>query len=398
MAQHTSAGSRAYDNGLVLQARPEIDTNEFGLKQGTLRFLLANSRWPELEPVRATGTSDFVCGNSLTTSYLSGISFMAAQTARWTHGGSCPGVGILEVMCQGAAFHSAYESGEVTPYFATLSTTLEDLSFTIYDSPLSGSNTTNLTAVYATTAPLPPCIVTFSGQGLRAAANGLLVVDDFTPHVGNVILVKNQVNTSQNGLYVVNNDGNNGTDQWRLARTTSMNEPAEFVATVQISINRGTTNADSSWQCAPAGGTFIVGVTGVTFTSLTAAGDNPATPLYNVHLQYHSIDVHVEYMAVQHQQQPRYLQDEYSINENNFIEVLPGIIQLLSIEKVEAQKLTSLTPTVWAAIDDSIWKAAVQYPGTDARLEQPPAGRVWHELETTSIKIQAILPDVGNIP
>src|SRR6266542_104855 len=113
MAQNTSAGKRDYDNGLVLQTRPEIDTNEAGLKQGTFRFLLANTLWPNFEPRRAVPCQNFGSGNASTLSFLTGISVMGAQTKRWTHNGHAPGVGILEVLCQGAVFGQALSTHAV---------------------------------------------------------------------------------------------------------------------------------------------------------------------------------------------------------------------------------------------------------------------------------------------
>jgi len=127
MAQHTSAGARPYDTGLVLQARPEIDNNEFGMKQGTFRFVLNNTLWPAKEPVRATpcGATGFVGADSLTQSFLTGVSFMGAQTSRWTRGGHCPGVGILEVLCQGANFTQT-GGGTTTPTFTIQSITISN--------------------------------------------------------------------------------------------------------------------------------------------------------------------------------------------------------------------------------------------------------------------------------
>jgi hypothetical protein len=396
MPQHTSAGSRAYDTGLVLQARPEIDTNEFGLKQGTLRFLLGNSRWPTLEPVRGTPTDQFTTGNSITADYLYSIRFMAAQTCRWTPGGHCPGVGILEVVVQGAKFDPAYEGGYVTRYFNTISTTLEDLTFTIYDMASAG---TTLQSRVATTGPLNATysINEFGYAELRSVFYETLTIDGGTPSVNNKVLVKDQANAAHNGLYVVKNIGKPigfGNEYWKMIRAATMDEAAEFVSTVYVSIAEGTANSGTLWNLVPAGGTFVVGTSTVTFTSATIGA---VTPLYNVHLQYHSIDLHFEYMSLTHQQALRYIQDDYTVDALDTVFLAPGLFQNLSIEKAEAQALTSTNPTVWAAIDRSIWQGNVFYPGTSARFEQTPAGVYWHVLETASIKIQAILPDIGSV-
>jgi len=90
----------------MLLAKPEIDTTEYGMKQGTFRFLIDNALWPSIEPPRGTpcGATGFVGADAGTISFLNSVSFMGAQTLRYTRGGQCPGVGILEVLCQGADF------------------------------------------------------------------------------------------------------------------------------------------------------------------------------------------------------------------------------------------------------------------------------------------------------
>jgi len=102
--------------------RPEIDNNEFGMKQGTFRFVINNTLWPAKEPVRATpcGATGFVGADALTQSFLNGVSFMGAQTSRFIRGGHCPGVGVLEVLCQGANFTQGGGS-TTTPTFEIVS-------------------------------------------------------------------------------------------------------------------------------------------------------------------------------------------------------------------------------------------------------------------------------------
>jgi len=145
----------------------------------------------------------------------------------------------------------------------------------------------------------------------------------------------------------------------------------------------------------------IVNSTGVAFVDQTApTTGTPAgtlVPQYNIHLLYHAIDLHFEYMANARQQDLNFIQDQYTVDADGFVAIGGGLMQKLSVEKAEAQKPSGVNPTVWANCPDSIWKALVYYPGTSARLEQTPAGQYWHVLETATIKIAPIVPDVGSI-
>jgi hypothetical protein len=432
MAQHSSVGARPFSSALTLQSKPEVDKNEFGLRQATLRFALANDQWPAKEPARATPCSSFL-GDTLSMSFLNSISFMGAQTSRWTRDGQCPGIGILEVLCQGAKFDPTYESGAVTPYFPTVTTTLEDLTFSIYDTPIVGvtpgspppPGTTNQNVRLATTADVGASYINHYGsQGLAyliGLGQYLLIDGSAQPgatgaalagtvpqlSVGQTFLVKNQANAAANGIYVLEHQGTSALDPWRAHRSSVMDVASEFNSGVQVSVTDGITNKGTVWQCVPQPGTFIVGTSGVGFICIAgctaATGGTPGTtaptlvPLYNIHLLYHSIDLHFEYMATTRQQDLRYIKDEYSIDSTGLVDIGGGLFQVLQVERAEAQKPQSSSPTVWAAAPDDIWKAAVHYPGTSARLEQTPAGQYWHVLETASVKIEALLPSVASV-
>jgi hypothetical protein len=75
---------------------------------------------------------------------------------------------------------------------------------------------------YATTEPLPSCTynngVNGVGATLTANQNGRLVVDGANVVTGQSILVKNQVNAAQNGIYKVTEQGADSTTAFVLTR------------------------------------------------------------------------------------------------------------------------------------------------------------------------------------
>lgn len=105
MANNHNVGIGGLGSGLVLQSKPEIDCNEFGLQEATLKFWLYNNAYPTFVPKRGTPVTSFLT-DVASKNTLTGISFLGCQTTRWTRGigSNTIGVGTLEVHCQGAVF------------------------------------------------------------------------------------------------------------------------------------------------------------------------------------------------------------------------------------------------------------------------------------------------------
>jgi hypothetical protein len=103
---------------------------------------------------------------------------------------------------------------------------------------------------YATTAALPT--VTYAngtsgvGATLTATANGALSVDGTAVAVNDVILVKNQASTFQNGVYTVTATGGAGAP-FVLTRTTYYNLSADINLGDQTFIVAGATFASTTW-------------------------------------------------------------------------------------------------------------------------------------------------------
>jgi membrane-bound inhibitor of C-type lysozyme len=99
----------------------------------------------------------------------------------------------------------------------------------------------------ATTAVLD---ATYSGAGktLTMNSNGALSIDSVSLALNNRVLVKNQTlgNRTENGIYYVTTVGDAGTAAV-LTRATDFDESSEITAGCYLTIEEGTTNADSMW-------------------------------------------------------------------------------------------------------------------------------------------------------
>jgi hypothetical protein len=128
-------------------------------------------------------------------------------------------------------------------------------------------------ATVATAAALPSNTYSngTSGVGatLTATANGALTVDGVAVAVSNNILVKNEVTTANNGLYVVTQTGN-GSNPYILTRHIDMDQTGEFLGAMVAVEEFGSANQNSLWLCTPAV-TVTVGTTAVPFTQLNSS-------------------------------------------------------------------------------------------------------------------------------
>lgn len=130
----------------------------------------------------------------------------------------------------------------------------------------------------ATTAALPSCTYDNGASGvgatLTATANAALSVDSTLVVATNRILVKNQADQAQNGVYVVTQTGN-GSTPFILTRATDFDTPGTGVNQIDAGdfflITAGSTNANTSWvQQTPL--PITVGTTGIVFSQFGAAG------------------------------------------------------------------------------------------------------------------------------
>lgn len=151
----------------------------------------------------------------------------------------------------------------------------------IFNFMLSAQGLTTYSAVrVATTTALNAAYANgSSGVGAtltNAGAQVALAVDGVTLAVGDRVLVKDQVSTFENGIYVVTFTGT-VTANWVLTRSTDYNEPAEIVQYGVVLSNQGTQNASLLWEeLSP--GPFVIGTSPITFAEYTTASGSGSIP------------------------------------------------------------------------------------------------------------------------
>lgn len=162
---------------------------------------------------------------------------------------------------------------------------------TISTAPVNGTDIANKTYVdglaagltfheavaLTTTAALPSSTYTgtlHSGVGayLEASANGALTVDSQSVSAGQRILVKNQADAKQNGIYVVTTAGDAGT-KWRLTRAADANTAGTGIGQLGqgdffLVAGPGSTLNNTSWIQQTASIDF--GVSNITFVQFAA--------------------------------------------------------------------------------------------------------------------------------
>lgn len=133
-------------------------------------------------------------------------------------------------------------------------------------SPVRAATTANINATYDNgTAGI--------GATLTGAANGALAaIDGVTLAVGQRVLVKNQTDAKQNGLYVVNKTGS-GTEAFMLTRTHDFNNSirGSVQGGAYCFVQEGTVNADCGYVCS-TDGTIVLGTSNITFVQFSSAG------------------------------------------------------------------------------------------------------------------------------
>ena len=113
------------------------------------------------------------------------------------------------------------------------------------------------------------------GATLTATANGAIVVDGVTLSAGNRVMVNDQLNQIENGVYVVT-DAGNVTAPYILTRSSDTNiyEPDTSTGLDQGSyfyVEYGDTGAGSSYVKTAPSGPFIFGVGNIEFTLFSAS-------------------------------------------------------------------------------------------------------------------------------
>jgi len=112
------------------------------------------------------------------------------------------------------------------------------------------------------------------GATLTAGSNTTLTVDGTVAALNDVVLVKNQVSSFQNGIYVLSQLGS-GSLPWILTRATYFDQAAEMLKGSYTLITAGATNINSSWTLTA--NITTVGTDALNFNQFAAAPVVPAT-------------------------------------------------------------------------------------------------------------------------
>lgn len=104
---------------------------------------------------------------------------------------------------------------------------------------------------------------TSSDGNIDLTTGGTLTIDSVATQVGDRVLVKNQSDPAENGIYVV------AANAW--SRSEDANSDAEVTAGMFTFVAEGTANADSGWVLS-TNDTITLGTTGLTFVQFSGAG------------------------------------------------------------------------------------------------------------------------------
>lgn len=108
-----------------------------------------------------------------------------------------------------------------------------------------------------------------AGATITLNATGTLTIDGYLTVLGDVILVKNEVTSANNGLYTVTTAGAGGVAAV-LTRHVDMNTAAEVPGAFIPVGNLGSANANSLWLANPST-PYVIGTTALPFTQLNGA-------------------------------------------------------------------------------------------------------------------------------
>lgn len=159
------------------------------------------------------------------------------------------------------------------------------------DSAVSTGFIVHDSAVYATAAALPNSPTYNNGTSgvgatLTANANAALVIDGVTlvspTDNGIRVLIKNEVSSQYNGIYVVTESGS-GSAPWVLTRATDFNTytPGNISTNAYVYVTSGSTNIGSSWIFSQVG-TVTVGTTPLHFELFSQPAAYTGTSPINV--------------------------------------------------------------------------------------------------------------------
>src|SRR6056300_1550938 len=122
---------------------------------------------------------------------------------------------------------------------------------------------------YASTANVAGTYDNGAGT-ITAGSNGALSIDGQTPSESDRVLLKDQSDATENGIYVVTTVGD-GSSAYVLTRGPDADTAAELTGGTFFFVEEGTANADNGYV-ATHNGTPTLGITDITFSQFSGAG------------------------------------------------------------------------------------------------------------------------------
>lgn len=115
--------------------------------------------------------------------------------------------------------------------------------------------------------------VTATATTLTATTNGLLTLDGQTPSAGSRVLIKNQTDATQNGIYEVTDTGS-GSTTFVLTRTDDATNTGELSTGSQTLVEAGTANGQQVWAINIMGAeTWTAGDTSTGWTQIAGVSE-----------------------------------------------------------------------------------------------------------------------------
>ncbi len=207
--------------------------------------------------------------------------------------GDATGVGTTSIVTTVASFNGGTAFGTMAAQNAS-SVAITGGTITGLGTPLVPSDAANKAYVDSATSGLtfipPGCRVATTGALTATYANGTLgvgatltnattqaaiAIDGVTLSLNDIVLVKNQASTFQNGIYKATTLGD-GTHNWVLTRVTNYDQTSEVVQGSYVVIGAGTANVGTLWIMTAAT-PITIGTNPITFTTLVITGSGTVT-------------------------------------------------------------------------------------------------------------------------
>lgn len=118
------------------------------------------------------------------------------------------------------------------------------------DTPIGAGQSFKTACRLATAAALNAQVYDADALTLTQASAAAEEIDGEAPAVGDRVLVKNQVDATQNGIYVVTTVGTGAVKQ-KLTRASDANQSAQFSPGFLVGVSDGDVNADSFYVFTP---------------------------------------------------------------------------------------------------------------------------------------------------